>query len=1353
MAANATGLLDEDGEFSDWIEIYNPGREPVSLQGWKLTDDEGQLKWSFPNVVLPRQTQLLVFASGKDRTNAAAELHTNFSLDRDGEYLALVRPDGTVASSFAPEYPAQITDVSYGVTMHIDERAFVPAGSTADFLAPADQSLSETWMLPETDSSSWAKLANGVGYDRIPPGERDPSEPVSALGDVTVPGDFAVATSANSPGNETVINAIDDSAATKYLNFDKLNAGFTVRPSRGASVVTGLRLTSANDAPERDPASFLLSGSNDGHSFTEIARGSIPSFSGRFVPVSVAFFNSVAYQQYRLLFPSVRNADAANSVQIAEVEFLGFIGATVQSLAELIEANIEAEIFGRRSSAYLRFPFEITTPGSIENLRLRMHYDDGFAAWLNGVLVATANAPDGFAFNGVAVTNRYRRDAAQELSFDLNSRTNLLRPGRNILAVQAFNDRADSADFLVRARLDDTKLVLGETGYFAAPTPGAENSEPSPGVVAEPMFSQPRGLYEAGFALEIFCPTEGAQLRYTTDGSAPTPTNGLAYTGPLYIERTLVVRAAAFRTNWLASPVATFTYIFPRDVISQTRANAVAAGFPSSWNGQPADYGLDPRVVGGSTPDLFGGKYARTFAQDLRSLPSVSLVMNRADMFGPRGIYANPEARGAAWERPVSIELLNPNGTAGFQEDAGIRIQGGAFRRFDLTLKKSFRVIFRERYGSSELDFPFFGENAADQFQNFVLRANSNDAWPYGGGNAVYVRDVFAMESMREMGRVVSHSRFVHLYINGQYWGLYNPTERPDAAFSATYHGGDRDTWDAINQDSAPDGNYEAWNRLLTMVSQNVSNNAVYQRLQGNNPDGTRNPAYEDLIDIENMIDYMIMNFYVGNADWPHRNWWSGRDRNNGDGFQFYPWDTETALGLTSVTHDSTGVSDAVARPYAALRANADFRLHFADRVYKHFYNGGAFYVNPAAPSWNPAAPENNRPAARFAALADGIRGAIVGETARWGDQLRDSPFTRDEHWQRSVNSLLANYFPRRSFNVLEQLRDAGLFPRTEPPVMNTRGGVVDPGFQLTLSAPAGRIYYTTNGIDPRVTNNASLYTGPVSLHDLTRLKARVLNGTEWSALNEATFLMGTASLGLSELHYHPADPTAEERAAGFLDANDFEFIELFNNGTAAFDLTGLAFTTGIQFNFADAPRTLLRPGEYFLLVKNRAAFEKRYGAGLPVAGEYSGRLDNSGEQVVLENRDQPLFDFTYGTRDPWPRAADGSGVSLELIDPAGNLNDAANWRPSVKKGGSPGRANPAGPVNVEVSLTPASGIAISFAGIAGLGYTVYAAETLVDSPWQVIARADALTVNRRVEISVPMESNRSVRFFRISIP
>src|SRR5262249_21020607 len=144
---------------------------------------------------------------------------------------------------------------------------------------------------------------------------------VLAPTDVTVPGDPIVPTSNNSPGSEGVANAIDNQP-TKYLNFDIVNTGFTVTPGVGDTIVSGLTLTSANDAPDRDPASYTLTGSNDGSNYLAIASGSVPSFPTRFFKNYIFFSNTKSFKSYRLIFPTTAGPSTC-CMQISEVEFLG----------------------------------------------------------------------------------------------------------------------------------------------------------------------------------------------------------------------------------------------------------------------------------------------------------------------------------------------------------------------------------------------------------------------------------------------------------------------------------------------------------------------------------------------------------------------------------------------------------------------------------------------------------------------------------------------------------------------------------------------------------------------------------------------------------------------------------------------------------------------------------------------------------------------------------------------------------------------------------------------------------------------------------------------------------------------
>ncbi|HYW77946.1 MAG TPA: lamin tail domain-containing protein, partial [Thermoguttaceae bacterium] len=160
MASNDSRLSDEDGAFPDWIEIYNPTGEAIDLADWSLTDDATDLQqWQFPSVTIESGGYQIVFASEKDRHDPLSELHTNFSLDRDGEYLALVRPDGTtIADAYgdangALGYPPQVTDFSYGKTQ--TEAMLLPADAGWKYLVPTQADAQAAWTDPVFDDSAW----------------------------------------------------------------------------------------------------------------------------------------------------------------------------------------------------------------------------------------------------------------------------------------------------------------------------------------------------------------------------------------------------------------------------------------------------------------------------------------------------------------------------------------------------------------------------------------------------------------------------------------------------------------------------------------------------------------------------------------------------------------------------------------------------------------------------------------------------------------------------------------------------------------------------------------------------------------------------------------------------------------------------------------------------------------------------------------------------------------------------------------------------------------------------------------------------------------------------------------------
>ena len=183
MASNQDSLTDEDGETEDWIEILNPGKTAVRLDGWFLTDDQATLnKWPFPDLTLDPGEHLLVFASSKNRFDPEGELHTNFKLTSSGEYLALVRPDGlTVAHEYAPRYPIQVQDVSYGLQQVTNTTALLGPGSPVRYAVPlgGDDDVQEglnpdSWIGTDFPDDAWNTGTVGIGYATGSPDDYDP---------------------------------------------------------------------------------------------------------------------------------------------------------------------------------------------------------------------------------------------------------------------------------------------------------------------------------------------------------------------------------------------------------------------------------------------------------------------------------------------------------------------------------------------------------------------------------------------------------------------------------------------------------------------------------------------------------------------------------------------------------------------------------------------------------------------------------------------------------------------------------------------------------------------------------------------------------------------------------------------------------------------------------------------------------------------------------------------------------------------------------------------------------------------------------------------------------------------------
>lgn len=866
------------------------------------------------------------------------------------------------------------------------------------------------------------------------------------------------------------------------------------------------------------------------------------------------------------------------------------------------------------------------------------------------------------------------------------------------------------------------------------------------GIVAPPLFSVVHGHFNAPFQLTLSSTTPGAQIRYTTDFSTPTATKGTLYNGPLTINQTTVVRAIAYTSGSNQSTTVTQSYIFMAQVRNQS--NNPGSGWPTTFAPNNADGGPYPAYYEMASEIVNHVTNSSQIEAALLALPSLSLVTDQPNLWdASKGIYVNSNEKGSAWERPTSLELIMPNGqVGGFTINAGVRIHGQASRRPHRTPKKSFRIYFRGvEYGVTKLDYKLFDDNdAVSKFDRILLRNGGNRSFAYFDRDqrreADYINDEFARRTFLGMGGLAGHGTYAHLYLNGQYWGLYNITERMDDTFLIAYLGGVSTDYDLIEPDEeqnyqpvADPGTLDAWNALHSLV--NVAS-----------IDATRYQQVQQQLDVVDLADYMILMHYVANTDWPAHNWYTYRKRNGPDTrFHMIPWDSDTALNQINENVTLKDADSTPARLFLKLMTNADFRQLVVDRLYRHLEQSQGV-LTPAACTQ------------RYSELADFVDLAIIGESARWGayaqkvypqitftapnkalpayfhsrsmpaadsDPNNDVEITQRKNWTQVRDAKLSAYCPQRTGVVINQYVQNGWYQTTlKAPTFSQEGGAVLQNYGLTIDNSvnngAGVLYYTVDGVDPRKAGGAvaeSALDGAdlatVTISQVATVRARVLANGVWSPLHEATFYppQPLDNLVINEIHYHPTAPAN-------VDGDVFEFIELYNKGAVPLRLDNVYFSRGFTYHFP--PGTTLAAGAYIVLSPNAQQFKARY--GFEPTALMRGNLSNGGEALELRDAVGTVLDFVdYRDLAPWPLSPDGTGPSLALINPALDNAVATNWAPSTTTHGTPGQPNGLTVINQlpQVSITSPAANAIFTVGAT---VTVAAQATDPDGTIQQVA-------------------------------
>jgi len=766
-------------------------------------------------------------------------------------------------------------------------------------------------------------------------------------------------------------------------------------------------------------------------------------------------------------------------------------------------------------------------------------------------------------------------------------------------------------DFGYPAQQQDISYGLydGEEQYFTDPTPGADNTPGEARVSGVPYFSHQAGTFVNSLNLTLSTPAQGAVIRYTTDGTVPTETS-TEYTAPVTLTATTEVMARLFEPFKAPGAFVTKTYV-------------------------ALDFGVSS--VNSDIPLVVVDTHGQSINQNVYTQCSAVFI-----------------------ERPINGERVQITDLPDFAGRCGIRVRGSS----------------TAGQAKKQYSFETWDEQNNDEPAS-ILGLPADSDWvlyaPFHWDPAL-INNALAYEFSRQVGRYACRTRACEVYLNtgagkvtqNHYVGVYYFMEkirvnddrvdidrlRPWDSVETVISGGYILAIDRADPDGPGFYTSRGTGRFTYIDPQEPEVtpaqrtwilgylNQLETALYGTNFADPVN-GYAKYMDVPSHIDHSLINLLPMNVDAFRLSGYMAKPR-NGKLCAGPVWDFDRAFESTDSRDDNpyawNGTGDATRFFeyvwYGRLHQDIDFWQRYIDRWYE--LRQDQFSTD----NINSMIDE----------LADEVREAAERNYARWpGESPRFGGF------QGEINNI-KTWLANRANWIDDQF--------VKPPTMTPNAGHAEPGDSVTLENPnaSGTIYYTTDGSDPRVFRstaggraspgdvsvNATAYTGPITLNKSTRINARVLVvanfASPWSGLATAGFAITPVAqnLRITEIMYHPKDTGDPE------DPNR-EYIELRNIGDEEINLNLVRFTNGIDFTFPDMN---LPPGEHVIVVHKRSVFEGRSGGyeGL-IVGDYTGRLNNGGEKIRLEDAaEQVILDFEYN--DGWRDITDGDGYSLTIIDP-----------------------------------------------------------------------------------------------------
>jgi len=943
MSDNRTTLADEDGDFPDWIELHNRADALVSLDGFGLSDDPAEpFKWRFPDTELAPGEHLLVFASGKDRQTREIPRSPNpevINLPANIPGLKLWL-DATDTSTLTLDEQDRVarwqSKVGQPTMPPLGQADPIDPGKLDGLLLWLDAADVETLETENGRVTLW-KDKSGRDNDASQPEENrqpalqepDKDQPAivmdgqddvlhfnrldnirtvfwvlaeakkSAAGYRPLLGDIETFHFARSYDGALFHNGPDSHAAhgQSWINGERVDPRRAVPPVERLGLVA--TITSKPSSASNLASDRFLPGRNWHGRIAEVlvydrplntkTRRAIENhlvdkwgLAADYLPrVGRSATQSNTDQQPRLAsepltglpvlwFDGFDDYLSFPQMSNAQTEFVvAREDAHATKSYRTVLGDIKTTDFTRGSDRILYYPHGAFAKTNTLVRVNGMDVNPTATRWPESLCLVTSVADTGLRV-GLIGTDRlipdrnWYGDIAEILIYDhkLNQdeivrvetwlktkwglpaamlHTNFkLSPGVDtVFLTSPLGQRINQLPLPLCPPDATVGFVPDAIGrfFFSEPTPGAANrTKPHSGWLGAPRLAKPSGLYPEPVDLRITSPDSLSELRFTLDGSIPGRRDRL-YAGPIRLTKPAVVRARAFREGFLPGPVATGSFL-----IGEKSRLPIASIVTSPRNLFDPDHGI------------------YTEGRDY-----LNLVQDPVYNF-------NHE-----WERPAFFEWFEPDGSQPIGQEIGLRIHGGWSRNY---YQKSLRLYARPRYGKSKFDYRIFPDLGFDQFKRLILRNSSND-W-----KRAFMRDAVGHELTARMGLDYQAWRPSIVYLNGRFWGIHNLRERIDSHYLASRHGIDESEVDLV-QNTVMAGDLLHWNKVISFLA-TWNEITLDQRLY----------QLDELVNVDNLINYVIVEVFLANTDWPLNNVRKWRPRHANGKWQWIPYDLDGILGV-----------------------------------------------------------------------------------------------------------------------------------------------------------------------------------------------------------------------------------------------------------------------------------------------------------------------------------------------------------------------------------------------------------------------------------------------------------------------